>query len=406
MRFIAISGFVSLTSILSGCGDNTKTPSTTDAPSTTDGPATSAGPTGTSGTTGAPVTTFTPRPTIPPTSNCPGRRLGQYTWGTELWRQGSTELSDFFATAAGKDWACGDVTINIGDYTEVTLIAHKEDIVPFIQAYRAASQNFESVVWLSYGDVVSADGSLMETFVDTFFTWAASLSSETVNTLGSIGMSFDVEHMPAASTKSALQKAQSLKASTNFPAGKLLVQHTIEGNPNPDGADYVMKYADSALIMLYRNYMTSPIFNADSNILSRANYFLKDQCVHCLDDAYAAANYQAKITFMVEATCSRTTDYCAKISFCAHDQPGEGAVYLWNTLQALEAAMFDSGLLTPAEFERLFNPLTTFSVHDWGWFRCFAPLPESTSYAQCNNFFAEAEVCRNTIGPAETTPAP
>ena len=400
MRFIAIPGVISVASILYGCGN-------TDSPSTsTQAPTTTAEPTGSSGTTGSPGPTVTPRPTLPPSTNCPGKRLGQYTWGTELWRQGSKELSDFFATPAGKEWGCGDVTINIGDYTEVTFIAHAEDIVPFIQAYRAASENYESVVWLSYGDVESGDGGLMETFVDTFFRWASAIPAETAQTLGTIGLSFDVEHMPASSTKSALQKAQSLKANTNFQRGKLLVQHTIEGNPNPEGTDYVMKYADSALIMLYRNYMTSPIFSPDSNILSRARYFLKDQCVHCLDDAYSAANYKAKMTIMVEATCSRYTDYCAKISFCAHDQPGEGAVYLWNTLQELEAGMLDSGLVTPDEFERLFNPLTTYSVHDWSWFRCFAPLSDSTSYPQCRNYFSEAEACRNTLGPAPTTPAP
>jgi hypothetical protein len=243
----------------------------------------------------------------------------------------------------------------------------------------------------------------METFVDTFFQWVGTITADVAATLGTIGLSFDVEHMPAASTKSALQKAQSLKSSTNFAPGKLLIQHTMEGKPNPDGTDYVMKYADSALVMLYRNYMESPIFKPDSNILSRAQYFLQDQCVYCLDDAYAAANYKAKLTIMVEASCS-PSDYCAKISFCAHDAAGEGATYMWNTLQDLESGMLSSGLVTPAQFSRLFNPLTTFAVHDWSWFRCYEPLTASSSTSQCKNYMSAAETCRNTLGPVAISP--
>jgi hypothetical protein len=348
----------------------------------------------------SPVSSSSLVPSRPPSSDCSGKKLGQYTWGTELWRQGATELSSFFSTVDGKEWGCGDVTINIGDYTAPRVIAYENDIIPFILAYRRASMNYESVVWLSYGDVISGDGSLMDAFIDTFFRWAASIPTEIASTLGTIGLSFDVEHIDPSVTSVELQKAQRLKASTNFAPGKLLIQHTIEGKLNPDQADFVMRYADSALIMLYRNYMQSPLFAQDSNILSRAAYFLQQQCVRCLDDSYAISNYQAKITMMVEASCA-PTDYCAKISFCAHDSPGEGAVYLWNTLEELQTGMISSGLLTPAQFSRLFNPATTFSVHDWSWFRCFAPL--TASAGRCSGFQAAAESCRNTLGPVSTS---
>ncbi len=87
-------------------------------------------------------------------SACTGKRLRQYTWSTKLWEQGSRELVDFFGSQDGRDWACGDVTINIGDYSAPRSIYYKDDIIPFIQAYRATSGNYESVVWLSYGDTV------------------------------------------------------------------------------------------------------------------------------------------------------------------------------------------------------------------------------------------------------------
>lgn len=397
---------------LSGCSSDGGRSLTTTAPATTVAPENTAtgsgGATTTPGAGGATTTTDPdattsdpPRSTVPPSSSCPGKRLGQYTWGTELWRQGARELSNFFGTADGKEWGCGDLTINIGDFSAPRTIAFKEDIVPFILAYRQSSGNYESVVWLSYGDVESGDGSLMLTFIDTFYAWASAIPADVASSLGTIGLSFDVEHMPASATKQGLQKAQALKASTNFASGKLLVQHTIEGRPNPDGTDYVMKYADSALIMLYRNYMTSSTFSSDSNILSRAAYFLRDQCVHCLEDSYATANYQAKVTIMVEASCA-PADYCAKISFCAHDSPSEGAKYLWDTLQELEAGMLSSGLVSSKQFERLFNPYTTFSVHDWGWFRCYAPLTASSGTGQCRAYASSAERCRKTLGPVPT----
>ena len=381
---------------LSGCSKNISNNhenTTTSVPTTRNGGTT---------THQASTTVTSPRSTESPSANCPGKRLGQYSWGTNLWSNGNTEFSDFFGTQAGKDWGCGDIYINIGDYTAPKVIAHQEDLVPFIQTYRETSGNWESVVWMTYGDVESDNGTLMSIFVNTFFDWASSLSSSTADSLGPVGLSFDVEHMTPASTKSALQLAQSLKSSTNFAPGTLLIQHTIEGNPNIEGTDYVMKYADSALIMLYRNYMHSPDFKDDSNILSRAAYMLKEQCVHCLDDAYAAANYNAKWTIMIESSCS-PSDYCAKISFCAHDDLG--AEYAWQVVEQMEAEMFSTGLVTIDQFDRLFNPLTTYAIHDWYWFRCYSPLSDSVSYPECSSYSSAAATCRETVGPLSTTTA-
>ena len=404
--FVLAGGAISL---LFGC-------SASDTPKSSESPTTITSSTG--GTTTASPSGFsssvapTLPPTIPPTNDCPGKRLGQYSWGTELWRSGTTELSDFFATEGGKQWGCGDLTINIGDYTAPEVIAYEADLIPFILRYRASSKNYESVLWLSYGDTESGDGSFMLTFIDTFFEWAQKIPSDVVPTLGRIGLSFDVEHMPPAVTKTALQKVQSLKASTRFPVGSLLVQHTIEGNLNVEGTDYVMKYADSALMMLYRNYETSPIFKPDSNILSRAQWMLGTQCAKCLDDSYASANYKAQITIMVEGSCARF-DYCAKLSFCVYDGSGDpnfsdpsgriGAAQTWAILEELQEAMFATKLVSADQFTRLFNQLTTFAVHDWSWFRCYEPFQKYVTYDQCKTYHSAAAQCRAQLGPLPST---
>ena len=321
-------------------------------------------------------------------------------------------LSDFFATEGGKQWGCGDLTINIGDYTAPEVIAFEADLIPFILRYRKSSQNYESVLWLSYGDTESGDGSQMMIFIDTFFNWARGIPVDTIPALGRIGLSFDVEHMSPVVTKEALEKVQSLKSTTKFPGGSLLVQHTIEGNLNVQGTDYVMKLADSALMMLYRNYETSPIFNPDSNILSRARWMLQTQCAKCLNDSYATSNYKAKITIMVEGSCAKF-DYCAKLSFCVYDGSGDpnfsdpsgrkGAAQTWAILEQLEAAMFSSKLINTDQFNRLFNQLTTFAVHDWSWFRCYEPFPQYVTYPECGSYHAAAAQCRAQLGPLPST---
>ena len=407
MKLLHVNKFVivSILYVFAGCGSS-------DGPKTTNSP-TTASPSGdtTTGSSSGSVTPTLP-PTVPPSADCPGRRLGQYSWGTELWRSGATELSDFFATEGGKQWGCGDLTINIGDYTAPEVIAYEADLIPFILRYRQSSNNYESVLWLSYGDTESGDGSFMITFIDTFFAWAQNVPDDVIPRLGRIGLSFDVEHMPPGVTKEALQKAQSLKSTTSFPEGYLLVQHTIEGKENTQGNDYVMKYADSALMMLYRNYETSPIFNPDSNILSRAKWMLQSQCVKCLDDTYAESNYKAKITIMVEGSCAQF-DYCAKLSFCVYDGSGDpnfsdpsgriGAAQTWAVLEELESAMFSTGLINGDQFKRLFNPLTTFAVHDWSWFRCYEPFPQYATYQQCSTYHTAAAQCRAQLGPLPST---
>jgi hypothetical protein len=255
--------------------------------------------------------------------------------------------------------------------------------------------NLKVVLWMTYGDVVEKSGAKMLQFTHTFFDFMATLSADVAASLGPIGLSFDVEHIDPEYTKQSLQLAQSRKADTKFPAGNLLVQHTIEGEVNPVGTDYVMRYADSGLIMLYRNYNHDPTgkYQDDSNLYSRAIWFLKEQCQHCLDEAYVAANYIAKVTAMMEASCEMGAS-CGKVSFCAHDGPTEGAMYMADILDGLTSSLITSGAMTESLYNRLFDPLTPYSVHNWDWYRCFAPFSDSLSYPNCAQYHALAAGCR------------
>jgi hypothetical protein len=322
--------------------------------------------------------------------------MGTYAWGQSLWKNSDMEVINFLSSDVGQEWQCGDLSINVGDYSAPTEIRDSQFLAPWIISYRQNTGNDEAVVWLTYGDVVSDNGALMVQFVSTFFDWAASISADDAAKMGKIGLSFDVEHIDPEFTKEALQKAQSLKSSTKFASGNILVQHTIEGQVNLVGTDYVMKYADSALMMLYRNYEHDPsgVYHDDSNINSRMAWMLQQQCTHCLDDTYANANYQAKITVMVEASCN-TGEYCGKISFCAFDGANQGAEYMWDILTQMNDWTVSSGLMTSAQHSRLFNPLTTFSAHDWSWYRCFAPFSNSLSYSDCSNYHTMAATCRS-----------
>ena len=295
-------------------------------------------------------------------SACRGRKLGHYTWSTKLWKQGSRDLLDFFISPDGQEWGCGDLTINVGDSSAKRSIYSKDSIVPFIQAYRKETLNYESVIWLSYGDTVTHNGSNTDIFIDKFFDWIETITEDDANTLGQIGLSLDVEYMPAHFTEQSLIKAVARRdAVTNFPAGKLLINHVVDMELNPASTDAIMRLADSASFMLYRNYLMSSEFPEELNMLNRAKFFLTEQCERCLDDDHVAANYKAKVTFMVEASCGPLS-FCAEKSFCA---PEGGATYMWSTLMQLEEMMLSSGLITRSQFAHLFNPTTRYAVHDW-----------------------------------------
>ena len=247
MKTLAVIGILSIFN--QGCDD-----------STTSGGGGGGGPiyppTPESSTNTPPVTYTVPKSSPSPIA-CTGKRMGTYAWDQSYWRAGNTELLDFLDSGIGREWACGDLTINIADFTNPFLIHDPAKLVYFIQEYRQRVRNVGAVVWLSYGDVVSKDGSKMIEFTNTFFDWAASIPRDVAISMGKIGISYDIEHLDPKFTKQGLMLAQERKRQTNFPEGTLLVQHTLEGDANVVGTEYVMQYADSALAMVYRNYIYS-----------------------------------------------------------------------------------------------------------------------------------------------------
>jgi len=345
------------------------------------------------GTTASPSQTWYVPP-APVNQNCPGHRIGTYTWSQDYWRKGDSSLMDFLSSSDGKAWACGDVYLNVADYTNPQEIFNSSMLAVWIQNYRQIVGNMQAVVWLTYGDVVEASGPKQVQFVTTFFNWAASIPANVVSTMGTIGLSFDVEHIDPQYTLNALQLAQSLKSTTNFPSGQLLIQHTLEGQINPVGSDYVMRYADSALAMVYRNYLVDPTgaHHEDNNLINRLIWMITQQCQNCLNDGIAISQYKAKITVMVETSCQMGSG-CSYISFCAFDGADQGANYMYQTMTQMEQKLMSSGVITTAQYQRLFNQNTPWTVQNFEWYRCYAPF-NAALYPQCSTYHTWAQACR------------
>lgn len=356
---------------------------------------------GSSSVSGAGVTTLIPMTyTVPQTlaqpKACAGAKIGTYAWSQGYWRWGDGDLITFLDSPAGREWACGDLTINIADYTNPQQIHDPNMLVAFAQSYHSIVANHDAILWLSYGDVVSKNGSSMVEFTRTFFAWVSSIPADVALSMGKIGISYDVEHLDPEFTKAALTIARDLRQKTSFPPGSLLIQHTIEGANNVVGTDYVMRLADSALAMVYRNYMHDPTgkYQDDSNILNRLMWMLTQQCVNCLNDSFAASNYVAKITVMVEASCKMGAG-CGKLSFCAFDSPADGAHRVVDVMNQMDTALIIGGYMTQSQYNRLMSTTTPYSTHNWEWYRCFAPFSDSLQYANCTSYHTLAKDCRS-----------
>ena len=115
--------------------------------------------------------TFTPHWTVTAvnsSSNCKGHSFGTYSWDSSYYRLGNPDLLNFLESPIGKEYACGDVYINIADYSSADNIPDPGRLSAFIKEFRTRIGNWDAVVFLTYGDVTSRDGAAMLEFTQTF----------------------------------------------------------------------------------------------------------------------------------------------------------------------------------------------------------------------------------------------
>ena len=338
-----------------------------------------------------------------------------------MWHATESPLVNFLMSEKTREHGCGDVYINIADYSAPDFIKNQQDLVPFMKNVRASGNR--AVILLVYGDVnVSGNGVLdgPQRFADTFFRWLNTVSQEDLEEILPLGISFDCEHLPHATITGGLNTAQSLKkhfadAKLGGDASKIFIEWTIEGDEKPNDTDIVMKLADRALVMTYRNRMfTGPVDAENEDDLAGRffNFMLKRQCTNCLNDIYAREHYKAKMKIMVEADCECGSG-CEKISFCAFDAKANGwgngfsngAEYLVNTLRQFDSALRDGSRITKEQFQRLFgdyDDLGLFVVHNWNWYTCYfddrsvdISYPIGARRQGCRNYHSLAAGCRS-----------
>ena len=328
-------------------------------------------------------------PTLTPKTlaTCSGPKIGLYSWDQSSWKSKDSALIKHLSGSNARSTTCGDVYINVADYSNPHKIYHSDSLIPFIKNVRRVGN--QGVVYLTYGDVETKNSTACRMFIDTFFNWYQSVSSTDMKEMQPIGVSFDIEHFPIGHTERLLKYAQEKKKAIG--AKNVLIQWTIEGRVNPVDTEAVMRYADSALMMAYRNYMSRPgdLDGSKNGLLRRMQYMLKEQCVKCLDDAHASKYYTAKITIMVETACN-VGEYCDRVSFCAVDK---GPGFVVSTLDKLKDAMLTTGLITTKQRDRLFNVNSMFSVHHWEWFQCFYRDRNDTNKL-CASYRAAVTACQ------------
>ena len=322
---------------------------------------------------------------------CSGKRIGLYSWDTSYWMNGNSALLDFLDSEQGQQWNCGDIYVNIGDYSSAGSIIAPSNLVEFALSFRQRSRNHAAILYFTYGDVTAHDGDAMVQFTHTFFDWVDTISAYDAAAIGRIGISYDVEHFDPVYTERVLALCRERRKSTAFGEKGLLIQYLIEGDENIAGTDIAFRYADSVLAMLYSNSLSdiSP-YGADS-LISRLKWFLTSQCKKCLDDEYSESNYTAKITIMVEASCKMGRS-CSWASFCAHDGPDEGVFYLYTVLEGAIKSL--PLFVTEKQFIRLFSLDSLFVVNSFEWYRCYTPFDNLFRFTECENYHSLAEDCR------------
>jgi hypothetical protein len=360
--------------------------------------------------------------------NCTGNKLALYSWGYEVWNGAQSPIVNFLLNPRVTEFSCGEIYINVADYTATNYIRDESALIPFIRNVRATGNH--ETVFLVYGDVqVSSNGAPEgpTDFAQAFFNWIRRVSDEDLKAMVPLGISYDCEHLSSATIVNALTLARKLK--TDLVKTRLgnddkliTIEWTIEGQKKPKDTDIVMKLADRALMMAYRNHIGKSVRDpgGDDTIMTRLmDFMFTEQCSRCLDDAYATANYRATIKIMLEGDCM-CGNSCHKISFCAFDAVEDdwgrkdlnGVVAYSNGAQYLEATLREAdrqlhATLTPAQYKRLFGStrdLSLFAIHNWNWFTCFfndptvdITTPIGGKQQTCaKHYHSHARSCRNS----------
>mmetsp|Transcript_17017 Transcript_17017/g.14475 ORF Transcript_17017/g.14475 Transcript_17017/m.14475 type:complete len:146 (-) Transcript_17017:50-487(-) len=79
----------------------------------------------------------------------------------------SNSLTDFAASDMGRLWNCGDLYINVADYSNFDRIHYPDQLIAWMKKWRQASGS-DGRIYLTYGDVVERNGQKMLGFVRVF----------------------------------------------------------------------------------------------------------------------------------------------------------------------------------------------------------------------------------------------
>lgn len=373
IKFIVTVAFFSLAAQLQGCGSTVPSDS---EPGNSTAPKTSS------------FQNWINVKPVPNAARCEGRKIGVYSWDQKSWRAEESSLVSHLAGSNAHKNTCGDVFINVADYSNPDRIESSEVLVPFMKNLRAAGNT--GVIWLTYGDVTSRNGTACIRFVETFFDWARNVSEFDARTIQPIGISFDIENFPASNLEQILKTAQSRKNELEqFEDDGILVQCTIDDQLKPVETDIIMRNADRALAMLYRNYLDSN--GSTDGLFDRTRWLFREQCEKCLNDSFAVTNYKAKVTMMLETACKLGLS-CGSISFCAFDE--EAMEYLTDVVDKVDAALVNTGLMTAQQRKRLISESSPFALHHWEWAQCFYKDPSDTNEL-CKDYHSLASDCRS-----------
>jgi hypothetical protein len=346
----------------------------------------------------SPIASSVDAPIAPPTglearlSGLWERGIGTYTWARDYWKNPDSVYMQFLQSSEGRDFH-GDVYVNVGDW-DSTRIDRPVQLMNFVLQYRMRTGRQDTIVYITYGDVTKLKVESMWKFTNSFFDWYQAIDEPTRQVMGLVGISYDVEHMEPTTTRDILIHAQQRKASIPGGPALLRVQHTIDGDYNVKGTDFIMKHADSALAMVYSNFIVSDEYDERKSIVGFGRWLLQKQCPKCTRASHVRNHYQAKISLMVETTCTMKAK-CGRKSLCAFDSPVDGGFH--HTKDLLSALMAHFGETLPLElFDKLFDLERPFVLHDWDWTRCMPgfPNPEGVLYPNCENYHKEAKQCR------------